>query len=88
MWPRPTLPMRRLPMKRNADFSPQGPGTDPRAWSFRGRPTSLRSCGLKSALRVRFMAGDPFRMEHGFLMNMVAADVSPLHLLYGKTRAD
>ena len=28
-------------MNRHADFSPQGPGTDQRAWSLRGRPTIL-----------------------------------------------
>ena len=42
-------------MNRNADFSPQEPGTDPRAWSLRWPPTTLRSGGLKSAFRVRFM---------------------------------
>jgi len=53
------------PMNRNADFSPQGPGTDPRASSRRWRPTSPRSGGLKSACRVRFMAGEQVRMEQG-----------------------
>ena len=52
-------------MNRHADFSPQGPETDPRAWSFRGRPTSPRSCGLKSACRVRFMAREQVRKEQG-----------------------
>jgi hypothetical protein len=45
-----------LSMNRNADFSPQEPGTGQRAWSFRWCPTSPRSCGLKSAFRTRFMA--------------------------------
>ena len=54
-----------LSMNRHADFSPQGPGTAPRAWSSRERPTSPRSCGLKSACRVRFMAGEQVRKEQG-----------------------
>ena len=48
-------------MNRNADFSPQEPRTDQRVWSFRLRPTSPRSCELKSAFRVRFMAGAQVR---------------------------
>jgi len=50
-------------MNRHADFSPQGPRTNPRAWSFRWRPTSPRSCGLKSACRVGFMAGEQGRKD-------------------------
>ena len=58
-------------MNRHADFSPQGPWTDPRAWSFRWRLTSPRSCGLKSAIRVRFMGGERVHLarsqsEHAF----------------------
>jgi len=54
-----------LSMNRNGDFSPQGPGTDPRVWSFRLRPTSPRSCGLKSAFRVRLMAAEHARQAEG-----------------------
>ena len=38
-------------MNRNADLSPQGPRTNPRAWNSRWRPTSPRSGGLKSAFQ-------------------------------------
>jgi len=50
-------------MNRHADFSPQDPGNDPRVWSFRWRPTSPRSCGLKSACRVWFIAREQVRKD-------------------------
>jgi hypothetical protein len=56
-------------MNRCADFSPQGPRTDQRVWSFRLRATSPRSCGLKSACRVRLMAGEDVRQDEGASTN-------------------
>ena len=52
-------------MNRHADFSPQDPGNDPRIWRFPWRPTSPGSCGLTSACRVWFKAGEQVRMEQG-----------------------
>jgi hypothetical protein len=63
------------------DLSPQEPRTDLRAWRSRWRPTSPRSCVLKSAFRVRFMADAQLRKHQGAARERRQASPSPRQIL-------